>query len=87
MGNLMKKSMIVLCLFPVMAQQNRPISAGASGPTMDVMLAVRKYSPLAQIDASNVARLKEAWTWDLPEHEARKNDPANLETVPTNPRP
>lgn len=35
-----------------------------------------KYSPLDQINASNVAQLKVAWTWDSPEVELSKTIPA-----------
>jgi quinoprotein glucose dehydrogenase len=34
-----------------------------------------KYSPLAQIDRSNVARLKVAWTWESPDQDILKANP------------
>ena len=44
-------------------------------PAYGATNAAAKYSPLAQIDAGNVARLKVAWEWDSPDAEIIKANP------------
>ena len=44
-------------------------------PAYGATNAATKYSPLAQIDRSNVSKLQVAWTWDSPDAEIIKAHP------------
>jgi quinoprotein glucose dehydrogenase len=48
-----------------LAQDKRDQVAPGDWPTINRDLAATRYSPLTQINASNVASLKEAWTYKL----------------------
>src|SRR3954463_14171815 len=48
-----------------LALQNAPRSTDADWPTYNRDLAGTRYSPLTQIDTTNVATLREAWTYRL----------------------
>jgi len=48
-----------------LAQDKRDQVAPGDWPTINRDLAATRYSPLTQINASNVSSLKEAWTYKL----------------------
>ena len=56
------------------AQQNRTPAPG-EWPVYGCDAKSSKYAPLSQINSENVVRLKEAWTWDSPEHAVREKYP------------
>lgn len=51
-------------------------TAAGEWPAYGGTNAAAKYSPLDQIDASNVNRLKVAWTWDSPDAAIIKDNPS-----------
>jgi quinoprotein glucose dehydrogenase len=55
---------LTACAFGL-ALQNAPRSADADWPTYNRDLAGTRYSPLTQINTTNVATLKQAWTYRL----------------------
>lgn len=58
---------------PLDAQTTMPV--GTNWPSYAGDNTSAKYSPLAQIDAGNFARLRPAWTWRSPEEEITKANP------------
>ena len=52
-------------LVPGLEAQNRPAQTDADWPMYNRDLAGTRYSPLAQIDAGNVAKLTQAWSYNL----------------------
>src|SRR6476619_5399422 len=75
------------------AQQAQPRRAGnaelqAAGTSSDEWLAYgldageKRYSPLTQIDASNVAQLEPQWTFDIPGGSSNPPGGGNQEATP-----
>ena len=56
-----------LALAPGLAARVRPTRNAAEWPVYGATNAATKYSPLDQIDASNVATLEVAWEWTSPD--------------------
>ena len=66
---------VLLATWIVVAQQGRPVNdavlrtaptTGEEWLTYGLDLGEKRYSPLKQIDATNVSRLGLAWSFDIP---------------------
>ena len=64
-------AMFLLITAGVIAQKNNGRSADADWPMFNRDLAGTRYSPLTQINTTNVANLKPAWTYKLRPHDGK----------------
>ena len=64
-GSIATLAVVLLAMQTGLAQDKRDQVAPGDWPTINRDLAATRYSPLTQINASNVSSLKEAWTYKL----------------------
>src|SRR5690242_4150402 len=63
--------LLIFATLAVSAQRSRLRSSDADWPMFNRDLAGTRYSPLTQINTSNVANLKIAWTYRLRPHDGQ----------------